>query len=428
MTADVQQFRRGEVNGFVPPWNTGVSNAITTAINAANYAQNGVLFEPFMIKVVPGTGFYNIWNSERGSNPITFYQYFGGADPYRTLGDLVVFSSLPNNDQYRNYPDGAMLFAPSASHPDALAQPIGFQWILDDYRSGNSRDIKYYRIIPPAGYSACGIAFTNGGPPDPTHYWCVKTSHLISIGRQFVWSDDGQHWTKHTGDLWKPVFEGKNAPGMPDGEMLLIPQTWLSFEDRGNETAWALRMQTAELPVTVPTPDPVFNKDTRDGTMTTYGVKSVKVMPFTTVADPGYPTAGMSSPFYYIAAEPFWYCSEVLDTREGGERTRTVTIGVSHLHSEAFAQSTSITVSAEVGAAYDGVGAKVSTSFTKEWDLSTADSTEHSTQVTTTEKVKYPQSPTTQVWEYRTQIAVYRSDSSQLVPVTYINKTTKFLP
>jgi len=146
------------------------------------------------------------------------------------------------------------------------------------------------------------------------------------------------------------------------------------------------------------------------------------------VADPGYPTAGISSPFYYIAAEPFWYCSEVLDTREGGERTRTVTIGVSHIHSEAFAQSTSINVSAEVGAAYDGVGAKVSTSFTKEWDLSTADTTEHSTQVTTTEKVKYPQSPTTQVWEYRTQIAVYRTDSSQLVPVTYINKTTKFLP
>lgn len=430
MSAGIQQFQPGfgETSGFVPPWRQQADTTIGNAIVTANHKVTGVVYEPFHIKVVPGTDFLNIWNSERGTNPITFFQFWG-AGPFLPLGDVVMPGSA-NNQTWPSYPDGVMLFAPTPGHSDALAHPIGFQWILDDYRSGNSRDIKYYRLIPPPGYSALGIAFTNGGQPDADRYWCVSNQYLQAIGKAFYWSDDGQHWTKHTGDLWKPAFESGTAPAAPEGKMLLIPPVFLNYEDRGNETGYAIVLESANLGVpAAPAADPTYVAGTtKEGVITQFGLKTVKVVPFTAVADPGYQNQGLSSPFYYIAAEPFWECTAVEDTRAGGFRAHSITVGVAEIQAKAFRESTTISVSAEIGAAYEGAEAKVTASFTREFELTTMTSTAHSTAVQISDQLNYPIQPVTSVWEGRVQIAVYRTNLSQLPPVTYANRSTKFAP
>jgi hypothetical protein len=54
---------------------TSPISSIAEAIRAANYAQNGAPFAPFLMKFAARADFGVIWSSERGDTPIDFYRY-----------------------------------------------------------------------------------------------------------------------------------------------------------------------------------------------------------------------------------------------------------------------------------------------------------------------------------------------------------------
>lgn len=419
--AEVEEVSSEISNGF----DDAAVAAINQAIIAANYAQNGVVFEPFHVLVTQGSvAFSNMWNSERGDTPITFLRYnTGSTGQYLPLGDIAVIGSPAPA------PPGVMLFAPSAAHPDALAHPTGFQWILDDSGSGNPRDISYFRMIAPPGYSPVGICFSGGDVPDAQNYWCVKNQYLQAVTYQTFWSDSGSHWKQHNGNLNAPSFAG-NPPTASPGKMIMLPPTFLSDEDSGNEGAFGLVVASANLPIqTFQPPAPVYNPDIVDGDTTTCGVTSVKVLPYTAVsADAGYLGQSITSPFYYVAAEPYWVCMDVFPTPKGGSFTEQETIGTSESQATTQQQTTSLTIGAEVGVEYGPASASVSTSFTKEFSLTVERTENHSSETTNTVTINYPEQPVTWTWQRQTQIALFRTDLSQLPPATYGNSDLRFVP
>lgn len=399
--------------------------AVVNAMSALNL-QNGIPFGPFTLKCAAGV-FTNIWNSQRGDTGITFFQSNGsggsnGVGNFLPLGDYAVPGPSWDPGSMPVAPGTQVLFAPTTD-TSVLAHPVGFNWILDDAGSGNSRDISYYTIVPPANYVALGVACTNGPAPDPNAYWCVRSDLARAVGARHVWSDSGQRWRHHNGDIAIPVANLVVA----EPSMLYAPQTFLSYE--GGTPAYALVMQQADLNLTTfDTAAPKYDPTITSGDVTSYGLKSAKIVPYTTVPDPGYLNQSTSSPFYVIAAEPYWLCTMVLSTPQGGNFQVTQTVGTGDSDSQGFSQSTSMTVGADVGASYEGISASVSTSYTQSFGMTTEHTSSHSTQVQTQITLNLPQQQTTWIWERQTQITVFRTDTTQLAPVTYSEPDVIFVP
>ena len=107
----------------------------------------------------------------------------------------------------------------------------------------------------------------------------------------------------------------------------------------------------------------------------------------------------------------------------------TITVGTSQTDSTTFENTTSITVGANVGAEMDGASiGGVSASYTQTFSLTKSTSQTNDTQVQWQQAVNFPSQPTTWVWAGQTQIAVFRSDGSQLDQVTYSNQDQRFVP
>ncbi|HEV7768449.1 MAG TPA: hypothetical protein VGQ76_25850 [Thermoanaerobaculia bacterium] len=399
-----------------------VSNAITT-LNQ----NNGIAFGPLTLKCVNGA-FWNIWNSQRGDTPITFFQSnpaaggSNGVGAFLPLGDYATPGFTYDAGSVPNAPGTQILFAPTTD-ATVVAHPAGFNWILDDAGSDNSRNISYYTIVPPAGYVALGVACTGGPAPNPEAYWCVRSDLVRGVAARGIWSDNGQRWRHHNGNISAPIAN----LAMAAPSMLFAPQTFLSAE--GGNPAYALVLQQADLQVSTFDADtPKYDPTITSGDVTSYGLQSAKVVPYTAIADPGYINQSTSSPFYFIVAEPYWQCTMVLSTPQGGDFQVTQTIGTGQSDSQTFSQSTSMTVSANVGVAYEGVSGSVSTSYTQSFGMSTSHTQNRSTQVQTQITLNLPKQPTTWIWERQTQVSVFRTDTTQLAPVVYSEPDILFVP
>lgn len=392
---------------------------IANAILALNLG-NGITYDPFILKCTDGA-FDNLWNSETGDTAITFYQSNGSNGPFLPLGDIAVIGqSLAAGTQP---PGTQILFAPS-DDPTVLAHPTSFSWILNDHGSGNDREINYFTMGPPPGYVALGIAFNGtGDQPNRNNYWCVRSDLVRAVGANGVWSDAGQGWSSHDGSLSAPVA----SLAMPEPSMLFAPPTLLSNE--GGSPAYALVMQQADLQVQPLDPVlPVYDPTITNGDKTTYGLSGVKIVPYTAVPDPGFLNQSAVSPFYFIAAEPYYLCTNVLPTPAGGSFQITQTVGTSQLDSSTFAEETAMTVGADLGVAYGPASLNVSASYTQSFGTSVTHTTTHDTEVQTQVTISLPSQPRTWIWERQTQIAVFRTDTSQLVPATYSEPDILFVP
>ena len=385
----------------------------------------GIDFGAFTLKAVNGA-FNNVWNSERGDQPITFFQSnaTGGANdlgPFLPLGDFA----MPNFSTTMAAPPGyQILFAPSKDK-SVLAPPVDFEWVLDDAGSGNSHNISYYKIISPAGYVSLGMACTPGPKPDASRYWCVRSDLVRAVGGRVIWTDSGQRWTHHNGTISAPV---PNI-AMPEPQMLLAPQTFLSAE--AWSPAFAVVLEQADLLKDTQTFDadaPKYDPSIYSGTVTQYGLKSAKIVPYTAVADPGLVDQSTTSPFYFVVAEPYWACIDVLSTPQGGDFQLTKSVGTAQQDSATFSRNTSLTVSANVGVSYDGVSGSMSASYTQAFQVTKSQTTSGSTEVQTQVTLTFPKQPQTWIWERKTQIAVFRYDTSQIAPVTYSLPDITFIP
>jgi hypothetical protein len=397
------------------------ANAVQEIANAiaALDLGTGITFDPFILLCAAG-GFNNVWNSERGDIPITFYQSNGANAPFLPLGDVAVI----NNTLAAGtpLPGTQILFAPS-DDPSVLANPVGFSLILDDSGSGNDRDVAYFAMNPPEGYVALGIAFNGSDDaPNPANYWCVRSDLVRAVGSYGVWSDSGQGWD-NDGSLSAPVA----GLQVPEPSMLFAPPTLLS--NQGGTAPYALLMQQADLQVEPLDPGmPVYDPTITNGDVTTYGLTAVKIVPYSVVADPGLLNQSAVSPFYFVAAEQYYLCTTVLPTPAGGSFEVTQTVGTSQSDSATFTTETSMTVSADLGVAYGPASLNISASYTHSFGTSVTHTADHQSEVQTQVTINLPAQPRTWIWERQTQISVFRTDTSQLVPVTYSEPDLILIP
>jgi hypothetical protein len=218
-----------------------------TEVPSAELQSSGIAFGPLTLKCVKGA-FWNIWNAQRGDTPITFFQSnpaaggSNGVGAFLPLGDYATPGASNDQGSVPNAPGGQILFAPTTD-ATVVAHPAVFNWILDDSGSGNSRSISYYTIVPPAGYTALGVACTGGPAPNPDAYWCVRTDLVRGVASRGIWGDNGQHWRHHNGNISAPIAN----LAMAEPSMLFAPQTFLSVE--GGNLAYALVLQHADLQV-----------------------------------------------------------------------------------------------------------------------------------------------------------------------------------
>ncbi|WP_026555044.1 Vps62-related protein [Arthrobacter sp. 35W] len=388
---------------------SGPGSLVAAAIAAAGYGTKGAPFDPFLMKFADPKKFVNGWTAEKG-NAITFYgEYQGDSTDFLPLGDFAAVNGTP----IATTP--IMLLAPSQEHPDALAHPTGFAWILDDAHSGNPNDIAYFWPTAPDGYQALGICVGfNGNVPDATKYWCVKTEHLQHAPTQPFWNDAGSHWTEHDGSLSVPTLAGQTA----QAEVILLAPTTLLSNEHGDfqNTSWCLSMAKLMLPVEgAGNVDPVYVPGNGQGSTTTPGLGNVAVLPSTLISDP----AAVTSPFYYLAAQPSWLCLERYSSPKGGVQTESITIGTSTGSSTGFQHTTSLEVGAEAGIEAGPFSAKVSVTYNDEMQVSGSTSTSTDTQQTVSKSVNLPDANEVQFWQKQTDFVVYRTAGDVMSIVTF---------
>ena len=419
------------------PRTTDALSLVEQAIQAGNFVETGVTFGPLILKTFANTPvgadpfppFLNFWASRRADTPILFFMYFQVSfsfSPFRLLGDFVTVANgpVPPPD-----PSAVLMFAPSDSVPDAVAEPIGFEEILTDHGSGNGAAFSYWRIIPPAGYCAMGIAFSSDWttPPLASNYWCVKEDYVEPCGTSLFWSDGGTHIHANA-CLRVPCIT--SATPYPDGTILFAPPTFLSDQDIGNEQAFALRLSPALLPIAPLDPGaPQSGPNVNPGDTTALGIDYVSILPYTAVAaEADLPNQALLYPFYFFASLPFWTCQSVLSTGAGGYKTYTYSIGTSETQSQSIAVSTSLTVDGSVGAQYGSVNGSISVSFTRSFDLTYDSSQTGSSDYSVSVTINFPNQPTTWMWGYVKRIAVFRTDGTLVDTADYSVQEIQYLP
>jgi hypothetical protein len=383
---------------------------VTAAITAANYAANGAPFAPLLIKFANPADFVNGWTTEKGS-PISFYGEYKG-DPSQSffpLGDVAAV----NNTPIAKTP--ILLVAPMPGNEGALAHPTGFTWILDDKGSGNPDDVAYFWPEAPVGYQALGICVGfNGQEPVAENYWCVRNEYLQSTSTEAFWSDAGQGWKSHDGSLSVPSLTGV---GVQDLQLLLAPTTLLSNE-HGNlqNTSWCLALDKLLLPVPgASTAFPDYRPEYGEGTTTAPGLDKVAVLPSSVIDDP----RSESSPFYYLAAQPAWFCTRSFPVPKGGTYTQGFEIGTSQESSSGFQHTTSLTVGAEVGIEAGPASAKVSVSYTDEMQLSGSIVQGTETLQSESLELNLVEADRMLIWQKLTDFVVYRTAGDAMSQVTY---------
>jgi hypothetical protein len=404
--------------------------AIHEAIDRADYANNGVTFGPFRMKIIRGS-YRLVWTTADtpriiGKPPMTFFQSTASGE-FLPLGDSAIAGYGPRGDgTIPSAPSSAMLFAPAETDPGALAHPTGFRFVLDDSGSHNASRVSYWWPIAPEGYSAAGLCFGEA-EPDPSRYWCVKNEYLQPIATRLYWTDLGQHW-ESDGDLLTPAF-GDNVAMPGSDSLFIVPQTLLSGQAM-NESAFALVGRQAELPVRLfDAPRPEFDPDAFAGDYTSYGLTSVKVVPYTAMPEEETAREGaLSSPFYYIACEPYWLCTDAVPNSQSGRETVSVAVGSSESESEEFRRRTGLSVSAQHGLRFSGESCRIAAGLSWAFDLSRARTKGRDTSVTEEIDIHFPRQPVTWVWARQTQIVVFRTDLSEVDAVSYGNRDQYFVP
>ncbi|WP_034159551.1 hypothetical protein [Sphingomonas sp. ERG5] len=284
-------------NGFTPN-----APAIMAAIAAADHARNGVDFGPFLINVMM-TNAGQIWSSEKGDYPISFlFDEYGLDDGgFHSLGGAVLTQATETTASR-----WSIYAKPHAGAQTGLVQPASFDWVLDDAGSGNPNSVDYFWPTPPAGCQGVGICFAPGAGPDgftPPTSWCVASTSLEPGLTTPFWSDAGQGWSHHSGNL-----SAVSLTDTPPGDKIRIaPRTYLSDEavasGKFGSSGWTLVGEKMMLPVPgsgSTLPPPTFPAP---GSLPPTVLHAVAILPGHAIVDPD---PYQASAFYYLSAESSW--------------------------------------------------------------------------------------------------------------------------
>jgi len=397
-----------EENDMARPFDAATA-AVQAAINTADFGNEGAPFAPLLVSVCPPRQFSWVWQAD-----VSLYKWLPrdpNNPPYKflPLGDVMANNgSDPRPLLFAMIDDG--------SPEPALAHPLDFNWLCDDGGSRNPNDINYWLPVAPPNYVAMGICFSYP-KPDVNSYWCVHKRYCLGLERTQVWQPGGWH---RDGRLFIPTAPSVDHQLVPEGHVLLVPQTVVS----ANVPAYGLNLQLCLLPIASIAPEEPVYVDGQQRTQLNAGVSNVVVVPYTTVVDP-IDNQPSNSPFYYIAAEPYYAYSAGFPSPAGGSQTVTLIVGVSETDSTTFSETSSLTVSAEFGAEFGGVSSKLSASVTETLGLEVQRSLTKSTETQFETSINFPPAQMVYLWQEMAAIVPFRQDGSQLPGVSYRNSTTK---
>lgn len=385
--------------------------AITAAIVAADYVNVGAPFNPFLVTFANAADFGDIWNADRGPY-VEFWQYKGRrTDGFLPLGDVALVGGV--SGPIAQTP--IMLLAPNPEFPGALAHPTDFTWILNDHGSGNGADVAYWWPVAPAGYRAVGICVSNGGRPEPANYWCVAESYLQAAGLSPFWNDSGSHWQAN-GSLSRPSLTDTRA----GGNLLLTPTTILSNQqmDGGGQYSFCLVVEKLFLTVAGATnPMPTYSDNYGYGSSTREGITQVAVLPASVITDSNLGAQPGTTPFYYLAGQPYWECTSAFPAPNGGEYTAGYVVGTSSAVSKSFQETNSVTVGADVGieaGEKGGFSAHMSVSYTHEMQIAESSQAGTNTEISESLELNLPVSPRVLVWQKTVEFVTYRTNGQVL--------------
>jgi hypothetical protein len=413
-------------------YNDKANQAIINAVRATNWTTTAVPFGEICLTLAKTSDFALAWMTERSWNTEAFYSFAGNGDTNcLPVGDLIGTGPWQNLFDPDNAPPTFYLSlssqAPPSGFQPALAHPTGFNWLVDDSGSRNQNNIVYWQPVAPEGYQALGICF-NANEPNAENYWCVRNDLCLGVSTITVWSDAGAGWNNN-GNVLAPAVSQNAIDQIPDGNILLSP---LSYTYDG-VPAYMLNVPQAMLDVQsfdFPDPQiPVMDPKVVAGDKLPAGLSPVIIIPFSAIpTDSNFPNQPYSSPFYFVAAQPYYYCYNVFSPTGGGQTTVTYNVGVTAEDSVTFEASTSITASVDVGATFEVENASASLSLTSAFSLTVNSNYTVNTSEEYQILLTFPIVPFVYQWQLMSDLVVTRSDGTQIKSIPYMNKDAPNLP
>jgi hypothetical protein len=382
---------------------------------AKGYAHNGASFKPVLIKFAAASDFVQVPTQGQTNEHGMFWHVQGhsqGNRRFLPLGDMVT----PYLTGPKRVP--AMLLARDPAYPHALAHPIGFERIAEDFGTHDDAGpgLPLYRLIPPAGYSALGVAFKPGAPSD---YWCVANEFIEDVEDQApMWAAVPQGWPAN-GGLVKAAFGAGDR--LPMGEtMYILPNTPLPVRHPEAARRAALKVSKLRLEMTAPElGKPEFSNSTSRGAQWSPGVSSVFVLPCTAIDGRKLANQAVETPFYFVISRPVWKCILTMTSASPGTFQLSRTMGVAATSASEFRRSTSLMVSPFGMVSIANGSASVCASFTQECELMTSASMSRSETTGLPVSVDLPMTPHSQYWQLFQRLEVCQGSGAVVSSIDF---------
>jgi hypothetical protein len=249
-------------------------------------------------------------------------------------------------------------------------------------------------------------------PPDLEKYWCVREDLCISLAQTLLWSDAGFGWDNN-GDLFLPQIDQDAINAVGGGSCIIAPGTPVN-----GSNSYGLVLSPCVIQANL---EPVYPSDVPAGSLppTSFaaGVNNIVVVPWNVIRDDPALDGKTASPFYYVAALPFYSADPSGGfPNPGGQSNKMVatTVGLSSTDSVTFTETTSLELSATGGAEFDGTTCGLSASVTDTLSLETQTSNTYETQIAVNVTIYPPTATMVYLWDLNVAIIPFRQDGTSM--------------
>lgn len=348
-----------------------------------------------------------------GDYDVGFYKPHPPADGFRSLGSIGIKGyDNPNNQQW------ALCISASESDPDAVREPIRYDWVWNDDGSGADNDGACWRPVAPEGYVALGDVFvsTHDSEPSKEDVWCVRAD-LVGDGiiDEWIWDDAG---TGSNDDFSAWSISPMNV-FISETQILIAPNTFFGCQshDRPAAAVKVLKLNPPTENAAIP-PVPSLPSRARPESQSTQVWDRKVTLPFTAIVDNQHDLAWKVaySPFYVLER---WVNFELAAFEDNGSEVPheievKVEAGVSKQQTDTFTHEVGISVSYESGIKAGPVSTKVSGTLSYKFGYQTATQIGSFRSEAITTKLTTPAQHSAAMWAPRHAFQLVRRDGSKV--------------
>jgi len=352
---------------------------------------------------------------------------------FHALGSFVKIGAAPNGKN-------AMMVVKAEDGSDALASPTGYELLVNhetylgpaDLTHGIWDIIAVFRPIPPDGYVALGCVATgfrdtvsifNPVPdyrePSLDDVVCVREDLTANaeVG-DTIWSGDGySYWfidQPNTGPhefcyLVAGTIFGWNYETPPgQNEVFHVLDCELPMLSEAPYQSIVPRLTGYDTPQSETAPM----------------MSKAMLVPCTIINDPAYEGdigwQVANSPLYRLERQVYYKLQYHNHNQTETQQTNSVMFrsGTTTTETETFSSETSIAISAELGISIEGIGGKISGTFTRKFGYETQTSVAELQERWVTTSINTPPFKAAACWQRFNRYVLYRHDGTDLKPVT----------